>query len=195
MNRINKAARFVCVWLTAVVIGVLAGCVHKPAYSEMDANRTASTQNNNQPVNAEEPAATPNSAEPAAPPAPSAPPTPSIKNPSFLDQASGEIKDLPSYPRAYRVSARIGPMQGVNSMSLGLRTGDPMDKITAFYEKVIKDNKWTVTDKIIDPELSEWSLKKGESNSAKVQVKKDEQQTSIMNIIIVRAEKMEEPAK
>ena len=86
-------------------------------------------------------------------------------------------------------------MQGVNSMSLGLRTGDPMDKITAFYEKVIKDNKWTVTDKIIDPELSEWSLKKGESNSAKVQVKKDEQQTSIMNIIIVRAEKMEEPAK
>lgn len=191
----NKVARLVCAWLTAAVIGVLAACAHKPAYSEMDANRTASTQNNNQSNNAPESASTPNSAEPPASPAPSSPPTPAFKSPTFMDQVRGEIKDLPSYPGAYRVSAQIGPMQGVNSMSLGLKTRDPMDKITAFYDRVIKDNKWTVTDKIVDPELSEWNLKKGESNSARVQVKKDEKQTSIMNIIIVRAEKMEEPAK
>jgi hypothetical protein len=62
------------------------------------------------------------------------------------------------------------------------------------YERVIKDNKWTVIDKVIDPEFSEWSLKKGEGGSAKVQVKKD-QQTSAMNILIVRGEKLEEPGK
>jgi len=69
-----------------------------------------------------------------------------------------------------------------------------MEKITAFYEQVIKANKWTVVDKLIDPELSEWVLKKGEENSAKVQVKKD-LKTSTMNIVIVRGEKLEEPAK
>ena len=112
-----------------------------------------------------------------------------------MDQASGEIKDLPSYPRAYRVSAQVGPVQGVNSMSLALKTSDSMDKITAFYEKVFKENKWLVTDRINDPELSEWNLKKGESNSARVQVKKDQQRASVMNIILVRTEKMEEAAR
>jgi len=111
-----------------------------------------------------------------------------------MDQAKGDIKDLPSYPRAYRVNIQVGPIQGVNTMLLTLKTTDPMDKITAFYERVIKDNKWTVIDKIIDPEFSEWSLKKGEDSSAKVEVKKD-QQTRAMNIMIVRGEKLEEPGK
>lgn len=79
-------------------------------------------------------------------------------------------------------------------MSLGLRSNDPMDKIAAYYERVIKDNKWTVTDKIIDPEFSEWNLKKGDDNNAKVQVKKD-QQSGAMNIVIVRAEKIEGASK
>jgi hypothetical protein len=85
-------------------------------------------------------------------------------------------------------------MEGVNTMSLAFTTTDPMDKIAAFYEKVIKDNKWTVIDKIIDPEFSEWTLKKGKDNSAKVQVKKD-QQTSALNIVMVRGEKLEAPSK
>lgn len=79
-------------------------------------------------------------------------------------------------------------------MSLGFTATDPMDKIAAFYEKVIKDNKWTVIDKIIDPEFSEWNLKKGEDNSAKVQIKRD-QQTSLMTIVMVRGEKLEAPSK
>ena len=82
----------------------------------------------------------------------------------------------------------------MNTITLALKTTDPMDKITAFYERVIRDNKWTVIDKIIDPEFSEWSLKKGEDNSAKVQVKKD-QQTSAMTIVMVRGEKLAEPGK
>jgi hypothetical protein len=193
-EKMNKGARFVSVWLAAAVIAGLAGCARKPAYSEIDANRSARAQNNNQPNDAQETASTPNSTAPPASPAPASPPTTPFKTPTFMDQASGEIKDLPSYPRAYRVSAQVGPVQGVNSMSLALKTSDSMDKIAAFYEKVFKDHKWTVTDKINDPELSEWNLKKGESNIARVQVKKDPQQ-AIMNIIIVRTEKMDEPAR
>ena len=194
----NKEARLLCLSLAVLVIAALAACSHKPAYSEMDANRTARNQNQNQNQNSESqstastaPAVEPS---PATEPAPGPPPAPAVKRPSFMDQARGDIKDLPSYPRAYKVNMQVGPVQGINTMLLTLKTADPMDKITAFYERVIKDNKWTVIDKIIDPEFSEWSLKKGEVSSAKVQVKKD-QQTRAMNIMIVRGEKLEEPGK
>jgi hypothetical protein len=65
-----------------------------------------------------------------------------------------------------------------------------MNKLTAFFERAIKDNKWTVVDKLIDPEFSEWTLQKGEDNSAKIQIKKD-QQSNALNIVMVRGEKME----
>jgi hypothetical protein len=192
----NKEARLLCLSLAVVVIAALAGCSHKPGYSEMDANRTARNQNQNHNSEGRSTASMPPAVEPpaATEPSPGPPPAPAVKRPSFMDQAKGDIRDLPSYPRAYRVNMQIGPIQGVNTMLLTLKTTDPMDKITAFYERVIKDNKWTVIDKIIDPEFSEWSLKKGEDSSAKVQVKKD-QQTRAMNIMIVRGEKLEEPGK
>jgi hypothetical protein len=192
----NKEARLVCLSLTVLVIAALAACSHKPSYSEMDANKTARNQNQNQNSESQPTAATPSAVEPpaATQPTPPPPPAPAVKRPLFMDQAKGDIKDLPSYPRAYRVNMQVGPVQGVNTLLLTLKTTDPMDKITAFYERVIKDNKWTVIDKIIDPEFSEWSLKKGEDSSAKIQVKKD-QQTRALNIMIVRGEKLEEPAK
>ncbi len=194
----KKEARLLCLWLTAAVIAGLGGCAHKPAYSEMDTNRKSSTQNKNQPVVGEGTIAAPSPVEPpagspAAAPAPP-PPTAAFKTPSFMDQSKGGISDLPAYPGAFRVSVQVGPIEGANTMSLVFKTAAPMDKIAAFYERVIKDNKWTVADKIIDPEFSEWNLKKGEANNAKVQIKKD-QQTSAMNIIIVRAEKVADPAK
>jgi hypothetical protein len=192
----NKEARLLFLSLAVVVSAALEACAHKPAYSEMDANRTSRNQNQNQNNEGQATASTPLAVEPpvAAEPAPGRPPAPALKSPSFMDQAKGDIKDLPSYPRAYRVNIQIGPIQGVNTILLTLKTTDPMDKITAFYERVIKDNKWTVIDKIIDPEFSEWSLKKGEDNSAKVQVKKD-QQTRAMNILMIRGEKLEGPTK
>jgi hypothetical protein len=196
----NKEARLLCMSLAAAVIAGLAGCAHKPAYSDMDVNTASRNQNQNQNqsaeglANASTPAATkPVAAPDATQPAPTPPPA-AFKSPSFVDQATGGIKDLPSYPNAYRISAQLGPMQGLNTMSLGFTTTDPMDKITAFFERVIKDNKWTVADKIIDPEFSEWTLKKGEDNNAKVQVKKD-QQTGALGIVMVRSEKLEPPGK
>lgn len=191
----NKEARLVCLSLAAALIAGLAGCARKPAYSEMDANRTS--RNQNQSPEGQATASTPPAAEPPATEAAQqspAPPPAAFKSPSFLDQASGGIRDLPAYPNAQRISVQLGPMEGVNTMALGFTTTDPMNKIAAFYEKVIKDNKWTVIDKIIDPEFSEWTLKKGEDNSAKVQVKKDER-TGALNIVMVRGEKLEAPSK
>jgi hypothetical protein len=188
----NKKVRLL--WLiAAAAIVTSAGCSRKPAYSEMDANRTSRNQNQNS--EAQTTATPPNAApSPAAPePAPT-PQIPKFKNPSFLDPVRGDIKDLPNYPRAQRVNVQIGPVQGVNIASITLRTRDPMDQIRAFFEQAIKTNHWAVSNKIIDPELSEWTLSKGEQNSAKVQVKK-EPQTGTMIIIIVRGEKIEEPAK
>jgi hypothetical protein len=198
----NKEARLLCLSLAVLVIAGSAACSHKPSYSEMDANRASGNQNQNQKQNQNQNsegqanASTPLAVEPpaATQPTPVPPPAPAVKRPSFMDQAKGDIRDLPSYPRAYKVNMQVGPVQGVNTMLLTLKTTDPMDKITAFYERVIKDNKWTVIDRIIDPEFSEWSLKKGEDSSAKVEVKKD-QQTRAMNIMIVRGEKLEEPGK
>jgi len=193
----NKEARWIWVLFVAVLVA-LAGCAHKPAYSEMDASRASTNQNQNQnrsndaQVTPSEPA--PGAASPTEAAQPAAAPSTAFKNPSFMDQAKGDIKDLPGYPRSYRVSAQIGPLQGVNTMSLGLRSSDPMDKIAAYYERVIKENKWTVIDKIVDPEFSEWNLKKGEADSAKVQIRKDPQ-SNAMNIVIVRGERSEGASK
>jgi hypothetical protein len=200
----NKKAKLLWLLVIGALLAGCGGCAHRPAYSEMDANRASRNQNQNQNNEGQASASTtpapPAPAEPApapvaAQPATGTPPGQAVKKPSFMDQATGGIKDLPAYPGAYRVNVQIGPMQGVNMISLALKSTDPMDKITAFYERVIKENKWTVVDKLIDPEFSEWTLKKGEDNSAKVQVKKDQQRTTEMNIVMVRVEKLEGPSK
>jgi hypothetical protein len=193
----SREVRIFGVCLFVMVMTLLTGCARKPAYNEIDANRGTVKENQNQP-NASQAASTSPSSEPSATePATSSPASsasttttpPPPKRPSFLDEATGGVKDLPSYPGAHRVNVQFGPVEGVNTMALGLRTKDSMDKITAFYDQVIKANKWTIVDKLKDPELSEWNLKKGEENSAKVQVKKD-LASGTMNIVIVRGEKL-----
>lgn len=187
----NKEARLLCLLLGAAAIAGLAGCAHKPAYSEMDANKSSRNQNQNADGQA---AASPPAAVEPLPAQPAPAPPPAFKTPSFMDQSKGEAKDLPSYPGSLRTTVQLGPVQGMNTLTLGFITGDPMDKIAAFFERAIKLNLWTVSDKVIDPELSEWNLKKGEDNRAKVLVKKD-QATGGMNIVMVRAEKLEASGK
>ncbi|MEK6322527.1 MAG: hypothetical protein AABN33_12690 [Acidobacteriota bacterium] len=192
----KKEKRLLWLFLAWVAIGTSAGCRHKPAYEDIDPNKASSNQNQNSAVQA---ATTPSTAVESPPavatqPAPSPSQTQSFKTPRFLDQTKGEIKDLPNYPRARRVSVQMGPNQGVNVFSLVLQTTDPMDMIAAFYQQAIKNNKWTVINKSVDPEMSEWSLEKGKEDSAKIQVRKDPQ-TGTMNIFIVRGEKLEEASK
>ena len=185
----KKQVRLLWVLLLAVMFA--PACKHKPAYSEIDANRTSRNQNQNveNPASAAQPAGE----SPTAPqPSPAAPQRPSFQRPSFLD-ARGGIADLPNYPGAQRVNAQIGAVQGISTATFVLSTHDPMDKVAAFFDQAIKNNHWTVTDKVTDPELSEWTLEKGKDNSGKVRATKD--QTGRINIIIIRGQKLQEPGK
>jgi hypothetical protein len=183
-------ARLFGLSLVAITLAVLSGCARKPAYSEMDPAGAARNRNLNR--NGEGQSTLPGSGTGAAQPAQT--PLAPFKSPTFLDQATGGIVDLPTYPNARRLNIQLGPVQGLNTMSLVYGTEDSMDKISAFYEKVIKQNKWTVSDKTIDQEFSEWSLKKGEDNIAKVQIKRDEQTRGFV-IVMVRTEKLDAPGK
>lgn len=186
-----------CGFVLALTILSFNGCGHKPAYNDIDANRSSNTANQNSdgragttpaPATADLPP--PAVSQPAGSPPQSAP----FKTPSFLDQSTGTIKDLPTYPRSTRASIQIGPNQGLNVVTLVLQTNDSMDLIAAFYQKLISDNQWTVVNKVVDPDLAEWILTKGDEQSARIQVKKD-QVTNKRNIFIIRGEKLPEPNK
>jgi hypothetical protein len=186
----NKRVTVLCLVLAGIATGA---CKHKPAYSDIDANANRPASNQNQNAEAQPNAAQPSAGESQASPPPATPPEapkpPAFKRPRFLDEVSGEIKDLPGYPGAYRATGRIGPSGEANMASFVLQSSDSMDKIVAFYERVIKANRWTVLNKVIDQEASEWRLSKGQDESAKVEVKKD-QQTGRMTILVVRGERL-----
>ncbi|HMG37226.1 MAG TPA: hypothetical protein VKM94_25210 [Blastocatellia bacterium] len=187
-------------------LGLLASlfayaCGNKPSYGGADpnANRPRAqseppaegTTNNNstpqQPTQPSEPTvATPPSGEQRT----AQTSQPPFKAPWFLDTVKGEPKDLRNYPNARRMSFSYGPIAGSDTVSLVLSTRDSMDKITAFYEKEIKLNKWTVEDKTLDPEFSEWLLKKGEDEQAKLQVKKQQGKSDFI-IVVARAGKIQ----
>ena len=191
----SKAVRKLFSLFALTLIVASAGCSHKPAYSEIDANRTSKNQNQNSETQtgAQPPAAAEAPQASASQPGPTQAESANPTMPSFMN-AAGAIKDLPSYPRAIRVNVQIGPIQQANVMTLMLHTRDSMEKVQAFYTQAIKENHWTVTDKILDPELSQWTLNKDERNNAKVEVRKDEK-TGSLDIAIVRAEKFAAPPK
>jgi|SRR6185369_4784844 len=175
--------------LIIVPILMSVACRNKPAYSEMDANKTAKVENSN---SGEQASVTP---PPESAPAPSPPPqTRQFKPPTFLDTTNGSIKDLPSYPGSRKTNQVIGPAEGTNAVTIVYTSADSMDKIAAFFERVIKSNKWVVSNKLIDPDVSEWVLKKGEDDNAKVSVNKDSN-TGHMTIFMVRSEKLEQPPR
>ena len=182
----KKQIRLLWVLLIAVIFA--SACKHKPAYSDIDTNKNARTQNQTAESQAAATQPTPGESPAASQPSP----PPAFQRPSFLD-ARGEIIDLPGYPAARRINAQIGAVQGINTATFVSTTQDPMDKVAAFFDQAIKNNHWTVSDRTIDPDISEWTLEKGKDNSGKVRANKD--QTGRVNIIIVRGEKLQEPGK
>jgi hypothetical protein len=94
--------------------------------------------------------------------------------PAFLDMQTGEVKDLPSYPKSQRETIQYGPLPDEAEMaSLVLSASGSMDSIAAFYDKSIKSNGWEVTVRNRDPEFSEWKVKKGDRDEGQVTVKRD----------------------
>jgi hypothetical protein len=186
----KRELRVIALMIAAPIL-LSAGCRHKPAYSEMDANRAAKVENNN---SGEQASATPPESVPA-PPAPA--PQPQARRfspPTFLDSTNGAIKDLPIYPGAQKTNQVIGPAEGRNAVTIVLTSSDSMDKIAAFYERAIKNNKWVVVNKVIDSDVSDWTLKKDEDDNAKISVNKDSK-TGRITIFMVRSEKLEQPPK
>ena len=113
--------------------------------------------------------------------------------PAFMDPVKGYPKDLPNYPAARMVNVQYGPVETADTFSVALQTIDAMDKISAFYDKMIKSNGWTVTSRVVDPEYSEWIMKKAADDEAKVTVRKD-QQSGHFYIVAARTSKQSQPA-
>src|SRR5262247_1714346 len=104
------------VLVSVLIVG--ASCRHKPSYSDIETS--GSTKNKNEapaaPDQAQSAGAQSAPAEPTAPasqpPAATTEPPKKFVVPSFVDQQTGEAKDLPSYPNAMRVNIQIGPVEG-----------------------------------------------------------------------------------
>jgi predicted small lipoprotein YifL len=176
-----------------VVAVFMAACGSRgPAYKDINTNQQAPPTN----PSAEGPAGQglPNNMNAAAATGGSAAPPPrTFRMPAFMDTAKGYPKDLPNYPQATIVNFQYGPVESTDTFSAALQTHDAMDKISAFYDKTIKGNGWTVASRVVDPEYSEWILKKASDDEAKVTVRKDKQ-TARFYIVVARTSKQSQPA-
>lgn len=122
----------------------------------------------------------------AASPAPS---DPSPRMPAFMDASKGAIVDLPQYPNSMRTNVQYGALRGAGDSALILATtSEPIEKVRAFYEKVIRGHNWTVTSQITEPENYKWNLKKGDRDEGLVQIRKDPGARGL-TIILSRLEK------
>ncbi|HXG65711.1 MAG TPA: hypothetical protein VNO70_11440 [Blastocatellia bacterium] len=186
---------FSLIVMALLVVG-FGGCKRKPAYSDIQTGQTQSNVNqnsNSQPVTPPDPAtASPaQAAQPAGAP-PQQPAAQPFKMPAFVDQQTGNIKDLPAYPDAQRTNVSMGPMQGVDAALLVFRSGGPVEKVAAFYEKAVKNNGWTVVDSYKDEEQARWELKKGDKDEALIRIQKDAN-TGAVDIMLSRLEKPAQP--
>lgn len=194
--------KFATLFLAVVICAGFSGCARKPAYSNINLNASRGAGDAQAPPAepgadaaasagqaAGSSASTPDQPAAAQPQSPQSTRPTAIKKPEFLNMQSGEITDLPSYPKAQRTSIQYGGVPNEGDMaSLVLATSDSMDNVAAFYERVIKSNGWKVSLRNRDPEFSEWTVKKGEKDEGRVAVKRDPT-TRGLTIQIVRTAK------
>jgi hypothetical protein len=157
-------------WICLLAL-VLAGCGSKPSYSDQ-AESAQPPQLQPLPEKTDSPAQTKQA----------------LKPPAFFDQKKGQIKDLPNFPNASVINMSYGPMNEMYMMSLFLQTFSSFQEVTAFYDKAIESNGWTVTNNSRAPGSYVWQLKKGEGQEAKVQVKEDPDARRVI-IGLLRTEK------
>jgi len=185
----------------AVASSFSISCGHKPAYSEVQTKDSQGPRASEQPVSnsSDQPATPPADETQSAKPEQAMPPTtaqlpetapkkPVVSMPSFIDQTTGEFKDLPSYPKAYRTNLQIGPIGGAEAAMFLFETTESFQSIAAFYDKAIKKHGWTIASHIRDPEHLKWELIKGKTSEGLVEVKGDGN-SNRKGIILSRAEK------
>ena len=111
-----------------------------------------------------------------------------MKIPSFLDTSTGGITDLPAYPNSRRYNIQYGPMQGADSAMIIYMTPDPPEKVTTFYEGVVKRHAWKVVSNVKEPESIDMKLTKGGRDEAILRFKKNLDQR-VTEILISRIQK------
>lgn len=193
--------KFVLFLLVCATLAAPAGCKRKPAYSNINVNASRGEAQASAQQPSGDGSAAPNSAAApadqqsgAAPAQPQEGPTrpTAIKSPEFFNALTGEVKDLPSYPKSQRLTIQYGPVGADTEMaSLVLGTPETMDSIAAFYDKAIKTGGWEVKERNRDSEFSEWQLKKGDKDEGRITVKKDPVRGGLV-IQIVRTSKTPE---
>lgn len=185
------------VWMICFALAACltaAACARGPAYKDINTNQSSPV---NQAPNATAVPPPPANVNGAATPAGQSPPpeaaqTPQFRMPAFMDATKGAPKDLPNYPGSAILNIQYGPQADVDTFSVALQTTDSMDKIAAFYDKAIKSNGWDVSQRQIDPEYSEWILKKNADDDAKVTVQRAKQGNMFV-IVAARTAKQAPP--
>ena len=189
--------KFFLILITLFAVITLAACGRKTS-DYQDQGTQVVNRNTSPPPDAapsDVPPADSAAQQPTANPAPDNKPVqpPPIKPASFWNPNTAEIKDLPSYPGGARMNVQYGPLNGVDSAFIMMTTGDPLEKIAAYYDKSVKSAGWKVTERMSDSELYKVKLKKGDLDEALVQVEKDVQ-TGARRITLSRLEKPKPPA-
>lgn len=111
---------------------------------------------------AEEPPAAPAAAEPAEPPAvPPPPPPPPARPPALTD----DVADLPPYPGAERTKREVetGTYEWSRTVEMEFVAKDTLEKVRAFYLRVIRENGWDVIGVREKDDEAGWKLAKGTS--------------------------------
>jgi len=165
-----------------------AACRHSPSYSDIKVDKDGSLANSNAARPQPEPSV--EAANPLVPlPGSSAGVDPSASPsgtaPSFLDTKTGQIKNLPLYPGAKVRGLQFGPMNGTTQATLQALTRAPFEKVTAFYDQVIRENGWIIDDSSREPNSYTWQLRRGQSDRAAIRVDKD--QIGRVTIALARA--------
>ncbi|HWP45223.1 MAG TPA: hypothetical protein VNO14_18420 [Blastocatellia bacterium] len=178
--------------LSIILLCLLAaGCgPRKPAYSDIQTDAEGRAVNSN---DSEQTASQPEQSPAAqAQPNPAPAQKAEFKMPEFIDTNTGQIKDLPSYPNATRVTQQYGPVQGTQSAAILLQTRDSVDKIAAFYDRAIKSNGWKVLSDQRDQGVMKIEVQKGDRNQGQVNVFRDDK-TGVVSISISRIERPVQP--
>ena len=181
-------------WLVGLLFcGLFTSCSHSPSYSDTKANKGANPADSNAARSEAGP-----SIEQVNPPAPSPSPPPAFPDssstlipgssprlegpaspsptgtPAYLDPKTGRIKDLPLYPHAKVMGLQYGPIGGVSQVTLQAMIREPFEKVTAFYDKAVKDNGWTIDDNSRGVNSYTWQLSRGATDRAAIRIDKNE---------------------
>jgi len=178
--RISRSmSRSILWWLALFLFWMLPACHHNPSYNDIKLEKAGSLAN----ANGGRPEAGSSSPLEAAPNSPLVPvPDPSQApgssafsgpTPAYFDPKTGQIKNLPLFPGAKVRKLQYGPINGTPQVSLAAMSTAPFEKVTAFYDKAVKDNGWSIDDNSRGEKTYSWQLSRGQTDRAAIRVDKE----------------------